>query len=81
MHVRREGEDGNGLRERLKEAVVTKHLMPAWLWTTMMAFLVGYAIGPARSAALQQAPAAGAAQAPLAGALPPGGLLEDATIA
>lgn len=52
-----------------------KRLMPAfWLGTTMLAFLLGSAVGPARSAALQQnPPAQGAAQTPpLAGALPPG---------
>jgi mannose-6-phosphate isomerase-like protein (cupin superfamily) len=51
-----------------------KRLMPAfWLCSTSLAFLLGYAIGPARSAA-QQTPAAqgaGQAQQP-AGALPPG---------
>jgi len=53
-----------------------KRLMPGfWLGSTLVAFLFGYAIGPARSAALQGAPAAqgGAAQTPPpAGALPPG---------
>ena len=52
-----------------------KRLMPAlWIGTTMLAFLLGHAIGPASSAALQQnaaAPGAGQTQ-PLAGALAPG---------
>jgi mannose-6-phosphate isomerase-like protein (cupin superfamily) len=46
-----------------------------WLGTTMLAFLMGYAIGPARSAAIQNAAGAAptAAQSqPAAGALPPG---------
>ena len=50
-----------------------------WLGTTTLAFVLGYAIGPGRPAAVQnpaggsQAPAAaGTPAAPLAGALPPG---------
>ena len=47
-----------------------KRLMPAfWLCSTSLAFLLGYAIGPAQSAAQQNPPAQ--AQQP-AGALPPG---------
>jgi len=53
-----------------------KRLMPVvWLGTTMLAFLLGYAVGPARSAAIQSAAGggqAGSQQAPVAGALPPG---------
>jgi len=54
-----------------------KRLMPAlWLGTLIIAFSVGYAVGPARSAAAGQtaagaAAAAGQTQGP-AGALPPG---------
>lgn len=52
-----------------------KRFMPAcWLSLTVLAFLLGYAIGPARSAALQQTAAAqgaGQTQQP-GGALPPG---------
>ena len=36
-----------------------KRFMPAfWLCTTMLAFLLGYAVGPVRSAAIQGAAAA-----------------------
>ena len=53
-----------------------KRLTPAfWLGTTLVAFLFGYSIGPARSAAQQNqsGQAAGSGQpAPLGGALPPG---------
>ena len=54
-----------------------KRLMPVLvLCTTSAAFLLGYAIGPAHSAAQQNAPATAqqgsTSQAPLAGALPPG---------
>lgn len=52
-----------------------KRSIPAlWLGTTMLAFLVGYAIGPSRSAAIQNAAGAAPAAAqsnPPAGALPP----------
>ena len=53
-----------------------KRLIPVfWIGTTMLAFLLGYAVGPVRSTAIQSAaaPAQGANQpAPAAGALPPG---------
>jgi len=53
-----------------------KRFMPAcWLGTLVLAFLLGYAIGPARSAAIQSAVSAaqgGSQPAPAAGALPPG---------
>jgi mannose-6-phosphate isomerase-like protein (cupin superfamily) len=54
-----------------------RRLMPVfWIGTTVLAFSVGYAIGPARPAAAAQAPAgtqpAAAGQPPLGGALPPG---------
>jgi mannose-6-phosphate isomerase-like protein (cupin superfamily) len=53
-----------------------KRFMPAfWLGTTMLAFLLGYAVGPVRSAAIQGAAAAaqgGSQPVPAAGALPPG---------
>jgi len=53
-----------------------KRLIPVfWIGTTMLAFLLGYAVGPVKSAAIQSAavPAQGATQqAPALGALPPG---------
>jgi mannose-6-phosphate isomerase-like protein (cupin superfamily) len=51
-----------------------KRLMPAlWIVTIVAAFSAGSAVGPVRSAALGQTPAAGGAQQPPpAGALPPG---------
>jgi mannose-6-phosphate isomerase-like protein (cupin superfamily) len=51
-----------------------KRFVPAfWLGTIMLAFFLGYAIGPVRSAAVQNGAAqAPAASQPAAGALPPG---------
>ena len=51
-----------------------KRFIPAcWLGTTMLAFFLGYAIGPVRSAAIQNAATQGSTQQPpAAGALPPG---------
>jgi mannose-6-phosphate isomerase-like protein (cupin superfamily) len=51
-----------------------KRFIPAfWLGTTMLAFFLGYAVGPVRSAAIQNAaPQGSTQQPPAAGALPPG---------
>src|SRR6266852_162355 len=59
-----------------EEVLVMKRFMPAFgLSTTMLAFLLGYAIGPVRSVAIQSAagsPPGTSQPQPAAGALPPG---------